>query len=145
MLRQSRLQVVGILAGLCALVSSACQPTSIINAVLGNELTNPLRKNLPTIRIVNKTGNQVVLDVLIDGTEQRLSCAAINPSCDTELDACPKRVEAVRQQVLDSQGRFVGGRTFNGSAQFTFVEGEFECRAFLVYEFTETDANAFAL
>ena len=132
----------------CAVIMSGCNSGTSLNTVLNQQLTAVLGTVNPQvlrIEVVNQTINDVQLDLTVDGTPQTITCSAFIQVCDLTLTTCPSNITAVQQRSLDSSGRFVGGRNFNGNAAFTFTTGEFKCDSTIVYKFTETDATAFVI
>lgn len=141
--------VVALAAVLGFVLALGCTPAqSTVNAILGQEIQSALG-NVPNpvdVRIINQTGVNIELDILVDNASVRISCTAIQGVCDQPLVPCPARVEAVQELMLDDQGHFTGGRNFNGSPDFTFTSpDEFKCGSVIIYEFTDTGASAFVL
>ena len=97
------------------------------------------------VTVINQGLNDVELDIMVDGSPQTLTCSSVLQRCDFPISGCPSQVEAIQQRYLDSQGRFVGGRNFNSSADFTFTSDEFTCDSVLIFKFTDTTAEAFAI
>jgi hypothetical protein len=132
------------IAALGALLTACDPPVSILNPqaqqILGQINTRTLE-----ILVINQTGSDLELDLLIDGVQQQVTCSTLIEACPLILSTCPGEVAAVQQRTLDPQGQFIGGRNFNDNAAFTFSPGEFDCDSTLVYKFTATSAEAFRI
>ncbi len=121
-----------------------------VNDLLSSQLKNlfpDFDLNPVVIRTINQTGANLELELLVDGLPQTIFCTAVLELCDTPLPACPTTVETVQQRLLDPQGRFLGGRNFDGAPNWIFNagEGEFKCGDTIIYKFTDRDAEAFVL
>ena len=141
----------GLLPPLCGVVLMAlagCATVSV-NTVLDSQLLKLLGTldfEVLRVRVINQTGaTSLDLDLKVDGISQTINCTALVAICDITLPACPKRIEAVQERLLDAQGRFVGGLDFNGGDEFVFPEGEFDCGSIIVFKFGDREASAFAL
>jgi hypothetical protein len=135
-----------VLASIALLLINGCNGASQVNTVLDQQISGALgaiTKDYVLIRVVNQTGSDLQLDYKIDGIAQAtLSCSAIQEVCDRIVTTCPQSIEATQQRTLDAQGRFVGGRNFNGSDAFSFTGDELSCDSVVLYKFTPTDATA---
>ena len=121
--------------------------TNVLTSILGSNVDEQFGMNGVDIRIINQSTATEELDILVDGQPYTISCLSAVQICDFYLSTCPQRVEAVSERRLDTAGRFVGGRNFEGSDACTFDsgEGEFNCGDFLIYRFSDTEADAFVL
>ncbi len=141
-----RVLLLAALPNLLLFVGSACSPASAVNTVLNQQVSEVLG-SIPEyliVRVVNQTNNDVQLDILVDGLQQTVTCSSLVQVCDLVLTDCPQVIQAAEQRSLDPQGRFVGGRIFNGNEAFTFRQGEeIQCDSVIVYKFTEGGAEAF--
>lgn len=135
---------VGSIAGLSILTSGCGTSRTVINAEIAAALAK-VDSNIVIVEVVNQTTNDIQVDFTIDGLPQTVTCTTLQQVCPVTLPACPAEVRAVEQRSLDAQGRFVGGRLFNGNEAFSFTSGEFNCESVLIYKFTESGASAFAI
>jgi hypothetical protein len=131
-------------AGISSLAPLSGCGTPSVTSILAGQINDQL-PDFQLVTVINQSQNDVELDIMVDGTAQTLTCSAALQRCDFPISGCPTQVEAVQQRYLDSQGRFVGGRNFNSSADFTFTPGEFDCDSVLIFKFTDTTAEAFAI
>ncbi len=121
--------------------------TNVLTSILGNNVEEQFGLNGVDIRIINQSTATEELDILVDGQPYTISCLSTVQICDFYLSTCPQRVQAVTERRLDAAGRFVGGRDFTGNDDFTFDRGagEFDCGDFIIYRFSDTEADAFVL
>jgi len=100
-----------------------------------------------TIRIINMTGSNQKLNLMIDNQQIILTCDVEAAICDETLETCPQLIETISEQRYDSSGVFVGGRSFQDTPAFVFTQGGaaptgFTCGDVLIYRFTPTLAEA---
>lgn len=109
------------------------------------------------IRLANTNGGGIdeEVDILVsyratDGSgrttieQATLRCSAEEIFYDLRLDTCPVRVEALQERRYNSLGQLQGSRELQGNEGFIFDEGDFTCGGFVVYVFSELEAQAFA-
>lgn len=143
-LRVARRVLVVLLGGgaICLTAGSGCpNAADILSQALGESdveqaLTGAFTVDTVMIRIVNESGYDAELDMLIDDVQYRLTCEATQVVCDTVLDACPEVVEPVVERRLDEEGVLMGGRRFNSNEVFIFrqADDEFSCGSTLLYK-----------
>jgi hypothetical protein len=143
-----------VVLGLSGLILSLGCGGNQVNTIISGEVSTALQQldaNSVTLRLINQSesGQNLQLDLLIDGFQQTFSCPADNGLvggvCDFPLTPCPKEVDALQERMLDSKGRFTGGRNFNNAPDFSFTAGEFSCGSALIYQFTDRTAKASVL
>ncbi len=142
--RSSRLlEAVPVVLGVALIVVFlGCNGPGSATAVLSSQIQNSLNqltKNSLALRVINQASNTEAFDLLIDGASQTVSCDTVLQVCDTFLSFCPQTVETVRERKLDSKGNFLGGRDFNGAAEWTFTQGtDFQCGQTIIFKATDT-------
>ena len=148
-----RLQVTLGLVLLGLVLTLGCGQSGV-NTIISSEISTALQQldqNSVTLRLINQSesGYNLELTLSVDGTQQTFECVADNGItggvCDFPLTPCPQTVQGIQEQMLDSNGRFVGGRNLTNSQDFTFTRGEFQCGDALIYQFTDRTAEASAL
>lgn len=72
------------------------------------------------------------------------TCRADELTCDFILQDCPILVEALQERRYDALGRFRGSRDLSGIDDFSFELGDYECGGFVVYQFSDLEAIAYA-
>ena len=119
---------------------TGCNPGGGLEAVLLAQSPQGLSLGFTTdkvlIEVVNKTDALVELDLLVDGLPFTIACTNVEGGCDLLLEECPERIEFTEQRVIDEFGGFLGGWEFNGSDNFIYDRGEFECGDTLLLEFS---------
>ena len=117
-------------------------------AILGSQVSQQFgfSKESVFIRIVNRSG-EFTQEVQLRVDNQLVTLPACAPTtsgtvCDSILSTCPTTIEVVSETRLDKDLHFAGGRSFNGNEAYIFRQGEFECGATIVLEFTDTEAKA---
>ena len=73
-----------------------------------------------------------------------ITCSAEDVTCDLNLAECPVRVEAIEERRYNSVGQFQGSRNLSGVDGYLFIQGDYDCGGFIVYQFSESEAMAFA-
>ncbi|MBN1489831.1 MAG: hypothetical protein JXA69_07930 [Phycisphaerae bacterium] len=104
--------------------------------------------SVSTVRvdIINRTGNNLELDVVADGIPFTFACV-VNPAsgepwpCRYDLGFCPATVQTVGERWLDGEGRVIGGRDFSSTTAFDLGAGSFQCGAILTWDVSKTEMS----
>lgn len=73
-----------------------------------------------------------------------LRCDAGESVCEVTLPDCPIRVEVLEEIRRSTEGLVIGGRDLGGVTDFVFDEGDFNCGSFILYTFSDIEADAVA-
>jgi hypothetical protein len=129
-----------------ALIAAGCTGSwSDLTSVSITELLDAATNTTLIVRVVNGTEGDVITTIRVDGVVKELPvCTTTQRTCDYLLSSCPNSVELIQEAEYNDDDVYTGGRTFEGVAGYSFVNGDFTCGGSVVYEFNDTTASALA-
>lgn len=127
-----------------SLMLAGCTGTSLFQAGI-NTLIDSAKSTTLILRVINGTTADIQVTVRVDGVDKELPlCTSIQGTCDYVLSSCPNSVELIQEARYNAADEYVGGRNFEGNADYSFVQGDFQCGGQVIYEFNDSSATGMA-